>query len=222
MKIRTWLIAVMLLCLLTTGAAASSVLDNSYETLCLRNGLNSPYMAAWLEIPGTDILRPVMQHPEDDSFYAKHNPNGTESESGSLYTQHAYNAFDFSDPVTLIYGSSVDAVAPLGQLQELYSAGFDQYRTIYLHLPQHTLEYRVFAAIPFSSLHILHYYDFSVPRRFNSFFNNVFSTRALAMHLDEDNRPEPGKDRVLILSTSIRGDKSQRYLVMATLVPQEN
>lgn len=222
MKIRNALIACLLLCLLVTGATAGSVLDNSYDTLCLRNGLDNPYLTAWLEIPGTEMCRPVMQHPQDDGFYARHNPNGTESDTGSLYTQHAYNAFDFSDPVTLIYGSSADEVAPFGMLQEMYSGSYDQLRTIYLHLPGQTLEYRVFAALPYSSLHILHYYDFTVPRRFNSFFNNVFSTRALAMHLDEDNRPEPVKDRVLILSTSVRGDKTQRYLVMATLVPQEN
>lgn len=38
------------------------------------------------------------------------------------------------------------------------------------------------------------------------------------MHLDEDNRPVAGKDRVLILSTGLRGDPLQRYLVMAKLI----
>ena len=35
------------------------------------------------------------------------------------------------------------------------------------------------------------------------------------MHLDEDNRPVFGQDRVVILSTGLRGDSLQRYLVMA-------
>ena len=35
------------------------------------------------------------------------------------------------------------------------------------------------------------------------------------MHLDENNRPEAGRDQVLILSTALRGDSLQRYLVMA-------
>lgn len=206
----------ILLCLACGCAAAES----SYQSLCAQAGLENPDVIAWLEIPGASICEPVLRHPEDDAYYAKHSADGTEKVYGSLYVQATYNAGDFSDPVTLVYGSSATETAPFGMLQELYSGSFEQCRVLYLHTAEGTREYVVFAAIPYSSIHILHYYDFHNARRYNSFFDGVFSTRALAMHLDESNRPEPGTDQVLILSTGLRGDSLQRYLVMAKLVTQ--
>ena len=136
---------------------------------------------------------------------------------GTLYTQAAYNADDFSDPVTVVYGGSGQEESPLRNLQQIYSGSFDACRTIYLHLPEGTEEYTVFAAVPYSSIHILHYYNFRSEQRFVSFFENVYQTRKLGMHLDSVLKPEPG-ETVLILSTSHRGDSEQRYLVMAKVI----
>lgn len=207
-----WLLLLtVLICLVGSCAAAES----TYQTLCSQAGLNSPDVIAWIEIPGAEIREPVLRHPTDDAYYGKHRADGSESAYGAVYVQAKYNAADFSDPVTLIYGSSAVESAPFRMLQEKFSGSFDECRRVYLHTPEGTQEYIVFAAVPHSSIHILHYYDFSSARRFNAFFDGVYSTRALGMHLDEDSRPEPGADQVLILSTALRGDSLQRYLVMA-------
>ena len=158
-----------------------------------------------------------MMRSGDDGFYANHDASGAESALGELYIQSAYNSAGFSDPVTVVYGGSKVVGAPLRDLQEIYSGSFEACRDIKLHLPSGTMEYRVFAAVPYSSVHILHYYDFSVERRFNSFFDGVYETRLLGMHLDEAARPQYG-DNVLILSAGMRGDKMQRYLVLAKQV----
>lgn len=211
---RKWILCLIILCRLMCGYAMA---ETSYHTLCEKYGLSNADVMAWLEIPGASICEPVMRHPDDDAYYAAHDPAGSERTTGALYVQARYNSGDFSDPVTLIYGSSASETALFGKLQELYSGSFDQCKNLYLHLPQQTCEYVVFAAIPYSSIHILHYYDFHTERRYNSFFDSVFSIRALSMHLDEANRPEFG-DRVMILSTGLRGDRMQRYLVMAKLI----
>ena len=211
MKIKQgFLICMALTICLMTGACA----QNSFADLSEAAGVSNPHLEAWIEIPGADYVQPVMRHPQDDSLYAGRDAHGREVQGGSLYVQPTYNASGFTDPVTIIYGSSAQETAPLGKLQETFSGSFDQCRTILLHQRDGTKEYRVFAAVPYSSVHILHYYDFTQERRFNSFFNAVFSTRALGMHLDEASRPLP-TDRVLILSASVRGDKTQRYLVLA-------
>lgn len=199
------------------GCAGTALAEDRYTTLCAERSVNQEDTVAWIEIPAAEFCWPVMQHDEDDSFYASHDESGMEAEYGVLYTQAAYNAADFSDPVTVIYGSSKAEGAPFRDLQELYSGRFDECRSILLHLPEETREYEVFAAVPYSSIHILHYYDFDVARRFEAFFDGVYSTRRLGMHLDEENRPEFG-DSVVILSTGLRGDTMQRYLVMAKLV----
>lgn len=204
-------IACMTLCF--AGLAVAE--DPSYETLCRQEGLQSSDVIAWIEIPGASFYEPVMRHPEDDAYYAGHDAHGKENEYGSLYAQAGYNAADFLDPVTMVYGNSSSQDAPLGMLQQMYSASFEEYSQIVLHTPEGRMEYVVFAAIPYTSIHVLHYYDFSIERKFNSFFDSVFSTRALAMHLDEDNRPVFGQDHVLILSTALRGDPLRRYMVLA-------
>ena len=202
---------IMLLCVMCMGAAA----ETAYESLCLQHGIAGNEVIAWLEIPGASICTPVMRHPKEDAYYAKHDPHGGDCDTGSIYVQAGYNAADFSDPVTLIYGSCATEDLPFGRLQELFSGSFEQLRSLYVHLPQETQEYTVFAAMPYSSIHILHYYDFSVKRRYDSFFDSVYSARLLGMHADQSNRPEAGEDRVVILSTALRGDPMQRYLVMA-------
>lgn len=214
------LLMIVLTCLMLSIVCVSAAEEQTYQTLCRQRGLQSENVIAWIEIPGAEITEPVMRHPEDDTYYARHSANGREAAYGALYVQAHYNAADFSDPVTLIYGSSALEEAPFRMLQQMYSGSFEECRRICLHTPDGSREYIVFAAIPHSSIHILHYYDFRVARRFNSFFDSVFSTRALAMHLDEDNRPVFGQDRVVILSTGLRGDSLQRYLVMAKEVSQ--
>lgn len=216
-RIRIWsvcLIAWML------GCAATASAQSDYDALCAGTEVNGEHVIAWLEIVSADFRQPVMRNAADDGFYASHDASGRESELGALYVQAAYNAGDFSDPVTIIYGSSRTPGAPLRDLQELYSGRFDECRQILLHLPEETLEYEVFAAIPYSSIHILYYYDFTSARRYNNFFDAVYSTRALGMHLAEGGQPEFG-DQVLILSTGLRGDPMQRYLVMAKPVSGE-
>jgi len=212
---------VWLLILLLILCAGSASAQSRYDALCEQQALKSTKLIAWLEIPGASFLQPVMRHPLDDAYYAKHAPDDRPDANGALYVQAKYNADDFSDPVTLIYGGSAAEEAPFANLQQLYSGSHSgNCRTLYLHTKEETQEYFVFAALPYSSIHILHYYDFSNQRRFNGFFNSVFSTRVLSMHLDEKSRPWAGQDQVLILSTGLRGDSLQRYLVMAKRITQ--
>lgn len=208
------LCALLMLFLLLANTAAA---ENAYEAYCREHAVSNVNLTAVIEIPGVNTLWPVMQHPTDHAFYATHDMTDAENTVGTLYTQSAYNLKDFSDPVTLIYGGSGKENSPLRNLQEWYSGSFDACRTILLHLPDRTEEYTVFAAVPFSSIHILHYYNFRSEQRFVRFFDEVYQTRKLGMHLDTVLKPEPG-ERVLILSTSHRGDSEQRYLVMAKVI----
>ena len=210
-KFLVWSVCLLAWIVGVFGACAEDV---RYDELCAGSEAQRENVTAWLEIPGAGICEPVMQHPEDDAFYSKHDPAGAESGAGAVYTQATYNAADFSDPVTVIYGTGSVEDAAFRDLQEIYSGRFDECRTILLHTPEGTAEYEVFAAVPYTALHILHYYDFSVERRFNSFIDGIYSMRVLGMHLVEEDRPESG-EKLLILSTGLRGDKMQRYLVLA-------
>lgn len=209
-RYRVWCMCLLAWVIFAGGALA----DSRYVQLCAQSDINRSYASAWIEIPGAGICQPVMRNAQDDSYYATHDALGEESDLGAVYMQAAYNSADFSDPVTIVYGSSSAEGAPFRDLQEVFSGGFDRCRVLLLHLPDKTVQYEVFAAVPHSSVHILHYYDFTVERRYTGFFDGVFSTRQLGMHLAPEDRPEYG-EQVIILSTGLRGDRMQRYLVMA-------
>lgn len=211
------LFILLALCLLVSSHAFSEE-AKTYDTLLKEQAdqLNAGHVTAFLEIPGLDFLLPVMQHPEDNGFYLKHNALGEESASGALYTEFTYNSFDFSDPVTVIYGRRMEDGSMFGSLQEKYSGAFEDLREIRLYLPDGTNEYTVVAAVPFSNTHIMYSYNFRLSRIYEAFFDEVYATRRPGAQLDSEMRPE-SDEKVLILSTGLRGDVTQRYLVIAKI-----
>ena len=203
------------LCMLL-GISAFQEEEKTFESLAGQagEGISLDQLTAFIEIPGANILYPVMQHPTDDGFYLEHDPFGNESASGSLFTQVTYNSAFYTDPVTVIYGRRMDDESMFGGLQKLYSGSFESVREIKLYLPGEVREYTVCAAVPFSNIHIVHYYNFRLSRSFEAFFDEVYAVRRPGAQLVEAMRPEFGEN-VIILSTGLRGDATQRYLVIA-------
>lgn len=210
MKIRRLALLAAALAVLLSGISAQAA---GFEELSAQCGAGED-LKAFLEIPGAGCVLPIMQRSGDDGFYLNHDSSGAESASGALYTESAYNAAGFTDPVTVVYGRRMDDGSMFGSLQKWYSGSFDACRKILLHLPGETREYTAFAAIPFSATHILYYNDFTNERAYNAFFDDVYAVRRLGMQLSADLRPAYG-EKVIILSTGLMGDSSQRYLVMA-------
>lgn len=215
--IKKVLLALIALCLLLPCAALMES-ERNFDSLLAENAesVYAENVKAFLEIPGAGFLLPVMQHPTDDGFYLKHNALGEESASGALYTQHTYNKPDFSDPAVVIYGRRMDDQTMFGFLQEKFSASFEDLRLINLYLPEEIRQYTVIAAVPFSNAHILHSYNFAKPRMFEAFFDEVYAVRRFGVQRDESLRPE-SDEAILILSTGLRGDATQRYLVIAKI-----
>lgn len=200
--------------------AAISAAKNAENTQCpidfAQLQENNAHIYAWLTIPGTQINYPIHQHPEIDGYYLDHGTEGRPSHEGAIFTEATYNSRDFSDPVTLVYGHRRESEAIFGRLQEAYSdtAAFGEHKTFVIYLPDRELHYEVFAALSYDARHILYNYDFSRSRMFSKFFNSIFDTREIGVILDEDLKPTP-EEHVVILSTCLKGDDSQRYLVMA-------
>ncbi|MBQ8337829.1 MAG: class B sortase [Oscillospiraceae bacterium] len=174
---------------------------------------------AWLTIPKTDISYPVAQSQTNDAFYLKRALDGSYSINGTLFTEHLYNSTDFEDPVTAIYGHDMKSGAMFGLLQECYSdkASFQEHREIIVYCPDKELHYEVFAAVPYSKRHILHYYNsFKEKETVDEFLDEVYNVRAFGANFASD--IEVGsEDKLLILSTCLKGDISRRYLVIARL-----
>ena len=170
---------------------------------------------AWIEIPHTDMSFPIVQHPEDNNYYLQRNFSGERSIYGAAYIE-LYNNRDFNDNVTVVYGHDISHGQWFGQLETIFtdSEAFEESKDIILYLPSGTRTYRVFAAIPYGDEHLLANHDFSKQEEFESFVSNVLSTRTINSIIHPEDAPKFG-DKLLVLETCLKGDYSNRFLVLA-------
>ena len=176
----------------------------------------NPDVIGWLQIPGTAFDLPVVQSPDDDTKYLTTDFSGNKDRNGTLYTEHAYNAADFSDPVTILYGHRIDKGKMFWGLEESFSDDFESLDKLLIYHENEILEYEVFAAVPFDNRHILYYTDFTSESEYTGFFEEVRNSTGFGSHVNTDKFPQYG-DRVLILSTCLKGNIQKRYLVLGKL-----
>lgn len=203
----------------TVGDSSDTVADTKncpvdFESLQKIN--NDIY--AWIDVPGTNISYPIVQSSSDDAYYLTHDCDKNYSSNGALFTEKSYNSTDFEDPVTVIYGHDMISGKMFGQLQADYSnpeflAENDE---IIVYTPDRELHYTVFAATPYYSLHLLHYYPFDKSYVFNQFFDELFNYRGISSTYITDEKPVSG-DKVIVLSTCMNTGSSKRFLVMGVL-----
>ena len=136
--------------------------------------------------------------------------------NGSATVEIVDNSKDFTDPVTLVYGHYMRSGTMFGSLQATYTAenGMAEHQEIIVYLPEQELHYQVFAAVPFNMRHILYYNDFRNRKVFEAFLEQVMSVRSINASIDGE-AEVTAEDQLLILSTCLRGDSKQRYLVLA-------
>lgn len=174
---------------------------------------------AWLSIPGTDISYPVVQHPTEYEYYLNRDIYGQPSADAALFTQVGFNGLDFSDPVTVIYGHRRNNGAMFGQLQPLYlgDKDFSEINQIVIYLPDKELHYQIFACVPHSNEHILYHYNFSDKTEYQRFLDSVYNMTDPAANYDMS-AAATTDDTLLILSTCLKTNRTNRFLVIGKLV----
>lgn len=175
----------------------------------------NPDIVAWLYMTTPYISQPILMS-EDDKFYLTHGPTAEYDRNGSLFIESEWNNPQFDDAINIIYGHRMSDGQMFGNLQASYEdadlIADPQYVVLYLKDSSKT--YHIIATIPWDSNHILFYNDFSTESGYDEFFDEVFSLSGDGVHLIADEKPKFG-DRVLILSTCLRTDRTKRYLVIA-------
>lgn len=176
----------------------------------------NPDVIGWIHMSTPFISQPIMMSPTNDNYYLSHNMVKEYDKSGSLYAEHKYNKPDFEDMCTIIYGHRRSDGSMLGNLQSALKkvnlSSDPQYIEIYL--PDKIKIYQICATIPRDKKHILYYNDLSKKSVYASFINQVYRSSGSAVDLVKDIKPEYG-DKLLILSTCLRTDRSRRFLVIA-------
>ncbi len=175
----------------------------------------NPDIVAWLYMTTPYISQPILMS-EDDNFYLTHGPTAEYDRNGSLFIESGWNNPNFDDTITIIYGHRMSDGQMFGNLQASYEdidlVEDPQYVVVYLNDSSKT--YHIIATLPWDPNHILFYNDFSSESGYNGFFDEVYSASGDGVNLVTDDKPKFG-DKVLILSTCLRTDRTRRYLVIA-------
>ncbi len=174
---------------------------------------------AWIQIPGTVVDYPIVQHPTDDSYYLNRTVEGRSGLPGSIYTE-SLNTKDFTDRNTVIYGHNMRNGSMFGDLS-LYMDGsyMKEHNRVIVYTPEHMYTYQIFAAVTYDNRHILHSFDFSQEAGLTSFLDSLASVRNMNSYIDEE-VSVASADKIITLSTC-NGNKKQRFLVEAVLIHEQ-
>lgn len=170
---------------------------------------------AWIRIPGTPIDYPILNRKGDNEYYLKRNYYRYADTRGSIFTED-YNNRDFNDPVTLIYGHNMSSGSMFGSIQKTYTkkSFMQSHKELQIIFPDKTYTYEIFAAVPYSNIHLMYYYDFTNTYVFTEVMNDILSVRAMNAVVDKTVKVTPD-DHIVILSTCLSGNGNQRYLLLA-------
>lgn len=180
----------------------------------------NPDIYAWIYIPNTKIDYPVLQHETDDTYYLLHNLDGSQGRPGCIYTERL-NQKDFSDYNTVLYGHNMRVGTMFADLHKFEEQSFfEEEKYFFIYTPDGVNVYEIFAAYEFSNLHILYNFDCTTSTGFESYMNMVFENYTDAGYFREGIEIT-AEDKIVTLSTCVRGNDNLRYLVQGVLVEYE-
>ena len=210
-----------------TGSSGSSEADPSDPGETETNPIDfeklqeiAPDAYAWITVPGTQIDYPVVQHPTDNTFYLNHNPKGDYEFAGAIFTED-YNAKDFQDPNTVIYGHNMNNGSMFEELHKFEDkVFFDEHPEFVIYTPDEVLHYEIFAAYTYDNRHLLKEFDFEDSEVFRLYLQDILRMKSMGANIRREAEVH-ADDRIVTLSTC-NGINEQRYLVQGVLLSNRN
>lgn len=177
-------------------------------------------MAAWLLLPGTNIDYPVMQTPEDESYYLYRDFFGNDDKNGTLFIDTDCNLDDERANI-LIHGHHMKSGAMFGNLAEYADEAYGkEHSEIYLYMRDDLRVYEVMAVfhakVYQSSTDRFLYYNypkFDTRESFEEYYQNI---KKMSLY-DTGVTAEFG-DEFITLSTCAYHTKDGRFAVVAKRV----
>lgn len=174
----------------------------------------NPDVIGWITVEGTDIDYPVLQS-RDNEDYLLNDIDGEENAAGAIFMDME-NRTNFGDRNTVIYGHNMKNGTMFAGLHEFEDGDFfEENREIKLYTPEGMRVYEIIAAYRTDNLNLLDGKDYTDDKFWNEYVDSVLSNRDMSANIAE---AEVGADdRILTLSTCVRGEDEQRYLVQGVL-----
>lgn len=162
---------------------------------------------------------PIAQDAFDRAYYLNHTVERKEGLPGSIYTEN-WNATDFQDKNTLIYGHNMKNGSMFGGLKKYVDRAYlEEYSVIYIYTPEHKFTYEIFGAVTYDNRHIMHSFDFTDPAQYQEFLDSLYNVRNMSTFIRDDISVTTD-DRIITLSTCTN-NPDRRFLVEAVLTNEE-
>lgn len=175
---------------------------------------------AWITIKDTNVDYPIMRHPTSDEYYLEHTSDGTYGYPGSIYMEKC-NTGKFTEFNTLIYGHNMINGTMFKDLHKYKDKKFfKKHNKIKIYTPEGELTYQVFAAVTYDDRHIMYSFDFDKTEDRQDFLDSIFGLNGFGNMYDEKVQVTPDS-HIITLSTCMNASPSQRFLVLAVQIEEE-
>lgn len=173
----------------------------------------NPEIVGWLYIPGTTVDYPVTQ-TDNDSYYLSHGPDLAENRAGSLFYETACS-YELNDLNTVIYGHRMNNGSMFGSMSDFEDPTyFNDHRTAYVYTPDGVRhEYEFFTILHSSDSMDSPAYrlEYDAPADFVETCDSMMDASIVPVN-DVTISPD---DKILTLSTCVRGDGDSRLVLQA-------
>lgn len=170
---------------------------------------------AWIKINNTVIDYPVLQHPEDDSYYLTHSIDGSYGYPGCIYTE-LFNTKTFEDPVTVLYGHYMKDGSMFTDLHKFMDRDFfEQNGEIIIYTPDREIHYQVFAAVHTDNKRILVWNNFEHEDNVASFLEEIMNTPETSTDHIRSDVELSAQGHYIVMQTCVDESADVRYTVMA-------
>ena len=175
-------------------------------------------LVGWLSVPGTEIDLPVVQRPNDDSYYLNHDFFGNQSQYGCPFAWSAGDVQKPSDNITVFGHHMRDGSMFAGLDSYVDKTHWEQYPVIQFNNLYGRYFYRIFAvfitsATPNKGFAYHRFVEAADAEEFQTFISNC---KKISLY-DTGITPQYG-DKILCLSTCEYTKENGRLVVAAVRI----
>lgn len=200
------------------GLEGYDVPDKTIDFAALQQDTNE-HIYAWINVPGTVIDYPVLQHPEELSYYLDHNLDHSTGYPGCVFSE-LFNSKEWDDSITVLYGHNMkNGTMFAGLHQYRDSAFFEENPYIYIYTEDMVKVYQIFAAYEYSDMDLVQMYQIGGKKMYQQYLDSIYSLDGMNNNFNTDIELTL-EDRVLTLCTCISTKPTQRYLVQGVQVAE--
>ena len=180
----------------------------------------NPEIYAWIEVPGTKINYPILQHEgEDQSYYLTRDMYGERSQAGSIYTED-YNNKDFQDYHTVLYGHNMKNGSMFHNVRYFAEREFfDEHHELFIYMPGKILRYEIITCYEYDDRHLLSLFDYDDKEGFAKYIEEIMNPRSMYTMVREGQEVTT-EDKLVTLSTCIANKPNNRRLLQAVLIEE--